>query len=54
MNESIVTLIYKDKNVKIRFDINSSEKTANEMMQEYVNFLRSIGYVLDGEEYDFA
>lgn len=54
MHESKVTLIYKDKEIKIRFDIDSSEKPANEMMQDYVNFLRAIGYKLDGEEYDFV
>lgn len=53
MLESKVTLIYKDESVKIQFDINSSEKTADEMMQEYVNFLRSIGYVMDREEYNY-
>jgi len=54
MHESKVTLIYKDEDIKIRFDIDNSEKPADEMMQECVNFLRAIGYVLDGEEYDFV
>ena len=53
MLESKVTFIYNNEVVKIRFDIDSTDKAANEMMQEYVNFLRAIGYVLDGEEYDF-